>query len=84
MFGGARASGGPVSAGKVFAVGERGPELFIPSVPGVIMPNHATQMGGGMTVQMTVVTPDAASFRRSEGQIGLKLASVASAGRRFA
>lgn len=84
MFGGARASGGPVSAGKVFAVGERGPELFIPSVPGVIMPNHAMQMGGGMTVQMTVVTPDAASFRRSEGQIGLKLASVASAGRRFA
>ena len=84
IFGGARASGGPVSAGKVFAVGERGPELFIPSVPGTIMPNHATQMGGGMTVQMTVVTPDAASFRRSEGQIGLKLASVASAGRRFA
>ena len=38
---GARASGGPVSAGKTYLVGERGPELFSPSNAGVITPNHA-------------------------------------------
>lgn len=38
---GARASGGPVSAGKTYLVGERGPELFSPSNAGVITPNSA-------------------------------------------
>ncbi|MGE8103553.1 phage tail tape measure protein [Allorhizobium sp. NPDC080224] len=38
---GARAAGGPVSAGKTYLVGERGPELFSPSNAGVITPNHA-------------------------------------------
>lgn len=34
------ASGGPVAAGKAYVVGERGPELFTPSVSGRIVPNH--------------------------------------------
>ncbi len=34
-----RASGGPVEAGQPYLVGERGPELMIPDVNGVIMPN---------------------------------------------
>jgi hypothetical protein len=38
---GARASGGPVSAGKQYLVGERGPELFTPSTGGTIVPNDA-------------------------------------------
>ena len=37
---GARASGGPVSAGKNYLVGERGPEIFSPSSSGSIIPNH--------------------------------------------
>ena len=61
-FGGARALGGPVEPGRAYLVGERGPELFVPRVAGAIAP-------GGVTVQMTVVTPDAESFRRSQGQI---------------
>ncbi len=36
FFGGARANGGPVSAGKAYLVGERGPEMFIPSGSGMI------------------------------------------------
>lgn len=37
---GARANGGPVSSGGTYLVGERGPELFTPSVSGSIVPNN--------------------------------------------
>jgi len=63
-FGGARALGGPVEPGRAYIVGERGPELFVPRSAGAIAPSTV-----GVTVQMTVVTPDAESFRRSQGQI---------------
>jgi tape measure domain-containing protein len=46
FFGGFRANGGPVSAGKGYVVGERGPELFLPRSSGSIVPNG----GGGMTI----------------------------------
>jgi TP901 family phage tail tape measure protein len=68
LFGGARAMGGPVDAGRSYLVGERGPELFTPSQSGRIEPNS----GGALrpiVVNMTVVTPDANSFRRSSGQV---------------
>jgi phage-related minor tail protein len=47
-----RASGGPVSAGTPYLVGERGPELFVPGTSGGIMPNNrlANMGGGGVTV----------------------------------
>lgn len=54
---GARASGGPVSAGKTYLVGERGPELFSPSNAGVITPNHAlasSSAGGSGAGPITV------------------------------
>lgn len=44
-FGGARAMGGPVSAGKSYLVGERGPELVTFGRSGMVTPNH--RMGGG-------------------------------------
>jgi hypothetical protein len=47
-FGGARASGGPVSGGKSYLVGERGPEVFVPGSSGRIVPN-----GAGDGVQIT-------------------------------
>ena len=52
VFGGARAMGGPVSPGKSYLVGERGPELFTPSGSGNIVPNSA--MGGGTVINLTV------------------------------
>lgn len=44
-----RAVGGPVSGGSPYIVGERGPELFVPSASGAIVPNNrlADAMGGG-------------------------------------
>lgn len=45
LFG--RASGGPVNAGQSYRVGERGPETFVPTVPGKIVP---ASRGSGMRV----------------------------------
>ena len=47
-----RAMGGPVTAGRPYMVGERGPELFVPGRSGGIVPNG--QMGGGVTVNQTI------------------------------
>lgn len=52
-FGGARAEGGSVSAGKSYLVGERGAELFTPSSNGMIVPNNALG-GGGTNINLTV------------------------------
>jgi hypothetical protein len=40
---GARASGGPVSAGKNYLVGEEGPEIFSPKSAGKILPSEETK-----------------------------------------
>jgi hypothetical protein len=50
IFGGARANGGPVAAGRAYLVGERGPELFLPGAGGSIVPNEAIGGGGGGVV----------------------------------
>jgi len=46
-FGGGKAVGGPVSMGKTYLVGEKGPELFSPSSNGSIIPNNKLTAGGG-------------------------------------
>ena len=51
-FGGGKASGGPVSSGTSYLVGERGPELFVPNSSGTVVPNHV--MGGGANVTVNV------------------------------
>ena len=48
----ARAAGGPVSKGKSYIVGERGPEMFTPESSGNITPNH--QLGGSTSVVVNV------------------------------
>ncbi len=53
-FGSQKAIGGPVQAGKTHLVGERGPELFIPSASGSIVPNNAMGGGGGVTVVQNI------------------------------
>lgn len=52
LFGGFRAAGGPVSSGRAYVVGEEGPELFMPSSSGSIVPNGA--MGGSVSVSMPI------------------------------
>ena len=48
---GARANGGPVGGGRAYLVGERGPEIFVPSASGQITSNEnlnkALGSGGG-------------------------------------
>ena len=46
-----RATGGPVSPGRPYLVGERGPELFVPTTSGRVM---ADPGGGGRTVQVAI------------------------------
>lgn len=49
---GARASGGPVTAGGLYMVGEQGPEIFSPGSSGSIIPNSAisaSRHSGGNT-----------------------------------
>ena len=43
-FGGFRANGGPVRPGMAYVVGERGPELMVPSAPGMIVPNGGSRV----------------------------------------
>ena len=52
LFGGARAAGGPVAAGSTYLVGEQGPELFVPSSSGSIVPNSMLGGGGGLVVNV--------------------------------
>ena len=44
-----REHGGPVSAGKPYLVGEKGPELFVPGSSGGIVPNNQLAAAGGAT-----------------------------------
>jgi hypothetical protein len=77
---GFKANGGPVMAGRGYIVGERGPELFLPSQAGGIVPNGAL---GGMNVTVNVQARDVNSFRGSESQIAASVAgSLARAQRR--
>ncbi|MET0178976.1 MAG: tail tape measure protein [Novosphingobium sp.] len=69
-----RATGGLVSAGRGYLVGERGPELFVPASAGRVEPNAR---GGGrgrdVRVSIQVVAPKGASapesLQRSSRQV---------------
>lgn len=52
LFGGFRATGGPVSGNRAYMVGERGPELMVPRGAGTIVPNSALRRsaGGGQPI----------------------------------
>src|SRR5262249_5847271 len=64
---GARAIGGPVMQGGAYIVGERGPELFVPSGSGNIVPAASAPMRPQIVVN--VQTPNAQSFLKSESQV---------------
>ena len=54
------ANGGQITRGKPAIVGERGPELFVPTASGSIIPNHrlgsggGSGMGGGVTINYNI------------------------------
>ena len=60
LFGGGRASGGPVRAGQTYLVGEKGPELLtMGSNRGFITPNNKIGGGGDNTTNIVNVSVDA-------------------------
>jgi hypothetical protein len=60
--GGARASGGTVSKGQPYLVGERGAELFIPNSTGQIAQSARGMGSGQTTVNFNINTLDARGF----------------------
>lgn len=57
-FGGFRAAGGPVGAGRSYVVGERGPEIFVPNTGGSIIPNNRIGTGTMAAVNQQLVMLD--------------------------
>jgi phage-related minor tail protein len=78
-FFGARAAGGPVSAGGAYLVGERGPELFVPRQGGDVV----SPTGGAVSVHFHLgAAADASSIARHQGQIAAAVARAVAYGRR--
>ncbi len=76
---GARAEGGPVTAGGSYLVGERGPEVFTPAQSGEIRP------AGGQAITVNIhlaAGSDAASIERDQGRISRALARAVAQGSR--
>ncbi|WP_062792010.1 hypothetical protein [Sphingobium chlorophenolicum] len=46
-----RATGGPVAPGRAYVVGERGPEVFVPTASGQVVPNGG---GGARDVRVSI------------------------------
>jgi len=72
LFGGpGRATGGPVSAGRAYRVGERGPELFVPTASGRI------EAAGGAARHIAITV-------NVQGQAGSEPQRLAQTGRQLA
>lgn len=52
-FGGFRVTGGPVMPDLAYMAGERGPEMFMPSKAGYIIPNNDLGPSGGRSGRIT-------------------------------
>jgi tape measure domain-containing protein len=75
-----RGLGGPVSANSPYMVGERGPELFMPSRGGSIIPNNA--LGGGGTSVVVNVDASGSSVQGDQAQsrqLGVAISSAVQA-----
>ena len=72
-----KAEGGPISAGEPYIVGEKGPEMIIPSSSGTVIPNNKLGKMSGPTINFNGITV------RSDNDIQTIVSQVLSAlGRR--
>jgi hypothetical protein len=74
-----RATGGPVSAGRSYVVGERGPELFVPSSGGRI--EHVASGARNVRVAIAIQSPtpsDPQVLRQSSRQVARAVRSALS------
>ncbi len=84
LFGGFRATGGTVEAGKIYAINENTPnsELWMPESNGTVIPDaSAIGMGGGTNINLTVQTIDAKSFVSHLGTVDRELTKMVANGR---
>jgi hypothetical protein len=84
MFGGFLASGGDVTPGKAYVVGEKHPEWFLPRQKGTVVPTLSSQQLRPMVYSpvWNISTPDVDSFKRAQGQLiadGYRSAAMAHA-----
>jgi hypothetical protein len=67
-----RATGGPVSGGAPYLVGERGPELFVPEGAGRIEPTaSAAARGVNITINMNGSGNEPRHMARSANQVAV-------------
>jgi hypothetical protein len=64
-----KAEGGPVSGGSPYIVGEIGPELFIPSRSGTIIPNSDIGTSGGNNISFSITAMDSQDVIRAMDKI---------------
>jgi lambda family phage tail tape measure protein len=64
-----KATGGPVSGDTAYMVGEQGPELFIPTNAGKIIPNNQLRGGGGQGGGNTIINNISAIDAKSVAQL---------------
>lgn len=67
---GSRASGGSVSAGKNYIVGEKGMELFSPSTNGTIIPNNQLSSKTNVTVNVIEAQGTKANIQQTQNPDG--------------
>lgn len=71
FFGGFKAEGGPVSAGKAYVVGERGPEMIVPSSASYVIPNHQLGSAAGQSRASVTVPIEITIDARGADEAGL-------------
>lgn len=74
-----KANGGPVTGSKPYMVGERGPELFVPSNSGTIVPNNALGGDVNVVVNVTETQTDTRGNGARANQVGNALAAAVQA-----
>lgn len=71
-----RATGGPVSPGRGYLVGERGPELFVPTTSGRIDNGGGRGSGRDVKVSIAIVAPAGSSAPQSLQRSSRQVASA--------
>jgi len=88
LFGGTRAAGGPVEAGKAYVVGEKRPELFVPNRSGMILPRVGSAAGSrGQTFapvyQINAAGADSGTVARIQSVLAQHARAIAGQNRAF-